>query len=71
MSSSLFRAGVGCKYLGLWLLLTTGILIYGETAPLVIEPDFTLAGVFFLSGGAAFYVGCVWCKKAVRDNPPR
>lgn len=67
MSISLLRTGVGCKFVGLWLLVTSGMLFWGETAPLVISPDFTPAIISLALGAVMFYLGCVCCRRA--GNP--
>lgn len=70
MSTSLLRTGVGCKCLGLWLLLTAGILVWGETAPLVLAPNFAPALICLALGSAVFYLGCFCCGRAKRNPPP-
>jgi hypothetical protein len=64
MNTSTLRTGVGCKFFGLWLLVTSGVLIWGETAPLVLEPSFGPALLCLGLGSALFYFGCFCCRRA-------
>ncbi len=56
--------GVGCKLAGAWLIITSAILVYGETAPLVLEPNFTATLLCLGAGIILFYVGCLCCTRS-------
>lgn len=62
MSTSLLRTGVGCRFLGLWLLVTSGMLFWAETAPLVLAPNFVPAVICLTVGAAILHTGC-FCRR--------
>ncbi len=67
MTLSTKVTGYGCKYFGIWLLMTSGLLVYAETAPMIEEPDFRWALGALVLGVVFFYFGCMRCKG---DEPP-
>lgn len=63
------KTGVGCKYAGVWLVATSALLVYGETAPSIPEPDFTIALVCLGFGTVIYSLGCFCCLRARRVSP--
>lgn len=62
MNTGSSKTGIGCQWLGAWLLATSALLVYGETAPGAV-PDFTIA-LFCLGAGAGlFWFGCGLCTR--------
>lgn len=59
MERSLKATGLGCKFIGSWLLATSALLVYAETAPTIAEPDFRWALACLIAGLGLFYTGCV------------
>ncbi len=58
------KTGVACKWTGAWLLVTSGLLLYGETAPSVLFPDFRPTVAVLLLGSVVYAMGCICCGRA-------
>ncbi|MGE0082507.1 MAG: hypothetical protein AB7U81_14550 [Thiohalomonadaceae bacterium] len=51
------------KWFGAWLVFTAALMLYGETAPSVVEPRLFDTTLCALAGLACFYGGGWWTRR--------
>ncbi|MFA5530429.1 MAG: hypothetical protein WDA11_07170 [Thiohalomonadaceae bacterium] len=56
------------KWFGVWLVFTAALMLYGETAPSVLEPSLFGTLVCALTGLVCFNAGCL-CAYRARNKP--
>lgn len=51
------------KWFGVWLVFTAALMLYGETAPSVVEPSLSGIALCALAGLVCFCGGSWWARQ--------